>query len=297
MSRRAAFTGLMTAEGISLFGSRMTFVAVPWLVLVTTGSATQTGVVAFAEMLPYVLACASGGPLIDRLGPRRTSIAMDAVSVVAVGAIPVLHRAGHLTFGLLVTVVAVAGLIRGLGDTAKRAVFPRVVASAGVDLTRATAIHDGLARAGTLIGAPLAGVLVAATDAPSVLLIDAASFGVAAFLVALFVPVAARTNAAEINPSGELRLSYVGQLREGIAFVRRDRLMLGIMLMLFLTNLLDQAYGSVFVPVWAKEFFGSPIGLGLASGAFAAGAVTGNLAYTVLAPRLPRFPAGAPTRV
>ncbi|MDT5024838.1 MAG: hypothetical protein QOE61_1264, partial [Micromonosporaceae bacterium] len=75
--RRAAFSGLMAAEAISLFGSRMTFVAIPWLVLVTTGSATRTGIVAFAEMLPYVLASAAGGPLVDRLGPRRAAIGMD----------------------------------------------------------------------------------------------------------------------------------------------------------------------------------------------------------------------------
>ena len=135
MSRRAGFAGLMTAEAISLFGSRMTFVALPWLVLVETGSATRTGVVAFVEMLPYVVACAAGGPLIDRVGPRTASIVMDAASVVAVGAIPLLYRAGGLGFGALVLLVGVAGLVRGLGDTAKGVVFPAVVARAGVDLT------------------------------------------------------------------------------------------------------------------------------------------------------------------
>jgi len=138
------------------------------------------------------------------------------------------------------------------------------------------------------VGAPLAGVLVALTDAPTVLVIDAASFGVAAILIAAFVPgsVAASTKPVEEpEPAG----SYLGQLRQGIAFVRRDRLVMAIMLMLFVTNLLDQAYGSVLVPVWAKEVFGSPVGIGLLSAAFAVGAVSGNIAYTILAPRLPRF--------
>ncbi len=291
MSRRVGFAGLMTAEAISLFGSRMTFVALPWLVLVETGSATRTGVVAFAEMLPYVLACAAGGPLIDRIGPRRASIVMDATSVVAVGAIPLLYRAGGLGFGALVLLVGVAGLVRGLGDTAKGVVFPAVVERAGVDLTRATSLHDGLSRLSTLVGAPLAGVLVAVTDAPTVLFIDAVSFGVAAIIVAVFVPRAATARATTGTPDEEPEPhgSYLGQLREGVAFVRRDRLVLAIMLMLFVTNLLDQAYGAVFVPVWAKDFFGSPVGIGLVSAGFAAGAVAGNIAYTILAPRLPRF--------
>jgi MFS family permease len=288
VSRRAGFAGLMTAEAISLFGSRMTFVALPWLVLVETGSATLTGVVAFAEMLPYVVACAAGGPLIDRVGARRASIVMDGASLAVIGAIPLLYGAGRLGFGALAALVGVAGLMRGLGDTAKQVVFPAVVERAGVDLTRATSLEDGLSRATTLIGAPLAGVLVAVTDAPTVLLIDAASFGVAAVLVAAFVPrvIASPTSTADDQESGG---SYAGQLREGISFVLRDRLVLAIVLMLFVTNLLDQAYGAVFVPVWAKDFFGSPVGIGLVSAGFAVGAVAGNIAYTILAPRLSRF--------
>jgi MFS family permease len=273
---RRGFAGLMAAEAISLIGSRMTFVALPWLVLVTTGSATKTGIVAFAETLPYALGCAAGGPLIDRIGPRRTAIASDIVSALVVAAIPVLYRSGELPMG--------AGSVRAFGDTAKRVIFPSVVATARVDLTRATSVHDGLSRLALLIGAPVAGVLVAATDAPTVLFFDAASFGLAAILTGLCVPKPER----EAKPD-EAVPGYLRQLREGGSYVRTDRLVLGVLAMVFVTNLIDQAYGAVLVPVWAKEFFGSPVGLGLVSATFAAGAVGGNIVYTVLAPRLPRY--------
>ena len=163
---KRSFVGLMVAEGISLFGSRMTFVALPWLALVTTGSATKTGVVAFAEMLPYVVASAVGGPLVDRIGARRTSIKADIASVVLVGAVPVLYHTTGLSFAALVALVALAGTARGLGDTGKRVMFPRAVADAGVAMTRATSVHDGLSRLATLIGAPLAALLITVTDAP-----------------------------------------------------------------------------------------------------------------------------------
>ncbi|MFC7484426.1 hypothetical protein ACFQX7_36470 [Luedemannella flava] len=57
MNRRP-LVGLLVAETISNLGSRMTMVALPWLVLVTTGSAARTGLVAAVEILPYVLASA-----------------------------------------------------------------------------------------------------------------------------------------------------------------------------------------------------------------------------------------------
>ena len=150
-------------------------------------------------------------------------------------------------------------------------------------MTRATSLHDGLSRLATLVGAPVAALAVAATDATTVLLYDAASFGVAALIIAAWIRAAARVRRTAAAPS------YVADLREGLAYVRRDRLVLGIMAMLFVTNLLDQAHGAVFVPFWSNQVLGSPVGIGVTAGSFALGAVLGNLAYTVLAPRLPRF--------
>jgi len=58
VSHRKPLLGWLTAEAVSLTGTRVSMVAIPWFVLTTTGSATQTGLVAFAEMAPYVVATA-----------------------------------------------------------------------------------------------------------------------------------------------------------------------------------------------------------------------------------------------
>jgi len=283
---RRSFVALLAAEAISIFGSRMTFVAVPWLVLVTTGSATRTGVVAFAEMLPYVLVSAAGGPWVDRFGPARTSVVMDAASVVVVAGIPLLYRSGGLSFAALVGLVAVAGTLRGFGDTGKRVLFPAAVRAGDVSMSRATVVHDGLFRGAGLLGTPLAGVLISATDAPTVLFFDAATFAIGAVIVATLV----RVDVTPDEPPAPEKRSYLGQLKDGFDFVRQDRLLLGIAVMVFVTNLLDQANSTVFVPVWAKEIFGSPVGIGLVAASFASGAILGNIGYTFLANRFPRYP-------
>ncbi|MFK3981163.1 MFS transporter [Micromonospora sp. NPDC050397] len=301
MTSRRPLVGLLTAEAISLVGSRMSMVALPWFTLVTTGSAAKTGVVAFAEMLPYVLACGLGGPLLDRIGARRTSIVADLGSALALVAVPLLYRADLLGFGALVGLVAVAGLLRGFGDSAKMVIFPETVAVAGVEMTRATSLHDGLGRLATLLGAPLAGLLIAALDAQTVLLIDAGTFAAGALIVALTVP---RTRSAPVaDPERERepaereqserepaeRESYVQAIRAGLRFLWQNRLMRGILLLVFVTNLADAAYGTVLAPVWARDVVGSPVALGFLSATFAIGAVSGNVVFTVLAPRMPRF--------
>lgn len=284
MNRRPLI-GLLVAETISILGSRMTMVALPWLVLVTTGSAAQTGIVAAAEALPYVLAAGLGAPLIDRLGGRRVSVAADAASALVVGAVPLLADTGHLAFGALVALVLASGALRGFGDSAKDgAMFPQCVAASGMEMTRAVSLKDGLSRAAGLLGAPLAGGLVVLLGgAANVLLIDAVSFVVCAALVASLVP------AAPARHDEEEREPYFAALRGGLAFVRSDRLILGLLLMVSMTNLLDHAYGAVLVPLWAREVFGSALGIGIVSAGFGAGAVLGNVVFTYLAPKLPRW--------
>jgi MFS family permease len=282
---RRGFVGLLAAEGVSILGSRMSMLALPWFALVTTGSPAKTGLVAFAEMLPYVLACAGGGPVLDRIGARRASIFADAASALAVVSIPLLHAAGSLHFGVLVSLVGLAGLLRGFGDTAKRVVFPRVVEESGVVMTRATSLQDGINRLSGLLGAPLAGVLIAVFGAPNVLLLDAATFAFAAVAVAMSVP--------RVEPSTAVEEPYLRSLRAGLAFIAKTPLIRGGMVMLLATNLFDAAHSSVLAPVWARDVAGTAVALGALSACFGLGAVLGNVVFTAVGPRLPRFAAFA----
>ncbi|MDP9443869.1 MAG: MFS transporter, partial [Actinomycetota bacterium] len=137
---RRSLAGWLAAEAISLSGTRLSMIALPWFALTTTGSATLTGLVGFAEMGPYVLAKAFGGPLIDRLGARRVAVGADAASVVVVGAIPLLHGYGALSFPALLALVAVAGMLRGPSDAAKQALVPDIVDLAEVPMERVTGL-------------------------------------------------------------------------------------------------------------------------------------------------------------
>jgi MFS family permease len=275
---------LLVAESISMLGSRITFVALPWLVLTSTDSALLAGVAGFAEMLPYVLAGLLGGPIVDRVGPRPTAVAADAASVVAVAGIPLFVYADNVSFGSLLALIALAGALRGFGDAAKRALLPRAIAASGLSTERGTTLYDGMSRAATLVGLPLAGALIATLGPSTVLLFDAATFGVCAVLIGGLVRVGYAD--AAIEEAGEQ--GYAAALRSGFRHVREDRLILGIISMLFMTNMFDQAFATVFVPVWVREGPHGPAALGVVGTAFGLGAVAGNILFTILGPRLPR---------
>jgi MFS family permease len=284
VNRKAGLAGLLVGTTLSLLGSRMTMVALPWLVLVTTNSPGKTGIVGAVELLPYVLACALSGPLIDRIGGRKISILSDALSMVTVGTIPLLADTGRLGFPALLGLVAVTGLLRGLGDTAKHgAMFPQTVERAGTEMTRAASLVDGFSRGAGMVGVVLAGALITwFGGAANVLLFDALSFGLCALIIGLFVRVPGRAEHSEKEAYGQA-------LKSGVAFIRSDALVLGLAVMVAITNTLDQASSAVLSPLWAREIYGSAVGIGIIGASFGLGAVLGNIAFTILAPKLPRW--------
>jgi MFS family permease len=286
MTRRVPLVGWLAAEVVSLCGTRLSMIAIPWFVLTTTGSATMTGLVAFAEMGPYVVAKALGGPLIDRLGARRISVLADAASAGVVVAVPLLHLAGLLHVPVLVAVVALAGVLRGPGDGAKAALVPDVVDASGVPMERATGLHGVAERLASTAGAALAGLLVAVLGPVNALLLDAGSFAVSAALIAVTAPRRAQVTGAPPEKDAD---GYVAQLRAGWDFLRRDPVLVAMTVMVSLTNLLDQAYVVVLVPFWAHDSGHGASLVGLLFATFAAAATLGSLVASAWAHRLPRF--------
>jgi MFS family permease len=286
MSTRRPLYGWLTSEAISLTGTRVSMIALPYFVYTTTGSASKTGLVALAEMLPLVLLKILGGPIIDRVGPRRISIACDVLSVPVVGAIPLLHHVGHLSFPGFLALVAVAGALRGPGDGAKSALVPSLVEHAGVPMERATGLGSMVERSASMLGAGFAGGLVAAVGPANALVVDAVSFALSAAVLAW---ATRGIGGATVPAEGADEAPYLHQLHEGWRFLRGDRVLLGIAVMVALTNFLDIAWSSVLVPVWAKEYGGGAAAIGLLFAVFSGSSVLGALCAATWGERLPRY--------
>lgn len=282
MTTRAPFNALLVAYLVSVTGTSMSAIAIPWLVLTTTGSAAQTGLVAFAQLAPYVAAQLLAGPVVDRVGLRRAYVGGNATGAVAVAVIPACYALDVLTLPVLLVLVTAAGLFRGVADCAQAPLVPVAAELGNVPLERAAGLNGGANRLALTLGAPLAGVLVTLFGSPVVVAVDAGTFAVAAVISAIWLRVPRA-------PEQGRHSGYLRDLAEGLRFVRTDRLLLGIMAMVALTNLFDQGLMEVMVPVWVRDGVGSAAALGLISGVAGAGAVLGSLLGAWLGPSLPRW--------
>lgn len=285
--RRWPLTAVLTANAISATGRTLSLIGIPWFVLQTTGSAGRAGVVAFCATLPVVVSALIGGPVIDRIGRRRVSIASDLLCALSVGAIPVLHRADALPFWTLCALVALHGLAHTPGDTARYVLVPDLAEHAGTSLTRAASLFDAVERGARMLGAALAGLVIALLGAEVALLLDALTFLLSALLIGAGLrgvrgaePV---KGLAPVSPR-----TYGAELREGYAYLARTRLLAAVVLMVMFMNGIDQGWNAVLLPVHAERNLGGAAELGLVTAAFGAGGLLGALLYGAVGHRFRR---------
>jgi MFS family permease len=186
--RSRPLAALITAEVISTFGSQMTFLALPWFVLVTTGSTTRMGVVFAVELAPVALLGIPSGTVVTRLGARRSMLVADFARAPVIAAIPALHTVGALSFPLLLVLVGLVGSLNAPYFGAQRVVLPEIVGENEQSVAQANAFIEGGSRVASLLGPPTAGLLIVAFGVTNVVYIDAATYVVSFVLVKLLVP-------------------------------------------------------------------------------------------------------------
>lgn len=282
---REPFVALLIAQVISLTGNILTMLAIPWFVLVTTGSASKAGITVAVGAAPVIIAGVFGGAVVDRLGYKRASVIADIASGVSVLLIPLLYHTIGLDFWQLLALVFLGAILDIPGRTARSSLFPDLAERAGMELDRANSINQIAYRIAGLAGPPLAGLLIAIVGASNLLWIDAATFAVSASLVTLLVP---STPVEQMETTSKGLNRYLNEVREGFQFLRHDSLLFWLTLVTAVGNLLAEPLYGIVLPVYAEEIFGSAVDLGVMFAALAAGSIAGNVLYILFVSRLPR---------
>ena len=262
--RDRRIAALLGAEVVSSIGTQMTWLALPWFVLRTTGSPQQMTWVIIAEVLPIGVLGFWGGAIAARVGTRRTMLVCDIARAPLLASIPLLHSIGLLPFPVLLALVAATGVFIAPYFAVQRSVVPELVGEEQGDVAYATAFFQAANRLTIFLGPPAAGLLISLLGAAQILYVDAATYLVSFALVAAFV------HPPEVPaPAGS------GGVLAGVRFVLRDRL-LRVWTPAF--TLLDVCWQLLFasLPVLVVTMYhANPRILGWLFGALGGGAVIG----------------------
>ena len=275
--RSRSLAAIIGAELVSLTGSSMTYVAVPWCVLVTTGSTARMGWVLAAELVPVGLLGIPAGTLITRLGAKRTMNVADAARIPVMSAIPILHWTGHLTFPLLLACAFLLGCFMAPYYSSSRLILPEVLGNDETLVAQGSAFVQAGNQLTQLGGPILAGLLIAWLSAPAVLLIDAATYAFSFVVILLFVRAGKR-----VAPDESSRGLFAG-----LRYVVRDRVLGPMMAAAAFINFAAQGLIAMLPVLALRRFDGDPRIAGFFFAAFGAGALIGSLLAANVVRRVP----------
>ncbi len=291
MKKTHATLRFLASSALSLLGNSVAGVALPLILLATTGDALAAGTLALICSVPQLIIGVAGGAILDRVNRRNVSIVSDVISAASIALLPVVDMIWGLNFWWFVAL----GLLGSIGDipgmTARDAMYPAVTEYDGVDMQRFLGFSQSIESMVTIAGPALAAMLISFIGNVEALWFTAAmSFSAA--LVTCTIPgkvgkVAHAEHLSAREGAGLVRQS-LHALRTGMHVLFRSDgvLCASVSLSLGIVIILGSFQGLV-LPVFFTET-GEPALLGFTLSAMSAGMLAGSLVYSALTHKVSR---------
>ena len=224
--RDVAYRRLWTSILISSLGGQVTMLALPLTAAVLLqATPTQMGLLTAMEIVPFVLFSLPAGVWLDRVRKLPVYIAGECMLGLAVASVPLAWWAGWLTIHWLYVIGLLIGTVYTVAGSAAQIVLTHVVPR-----ERLVEAHAKNALAGSgaeVLGPGLAGALIKVVGAPLALLVDAVLLAFSA-LILRGVPV--REPLARPGGQGSPMAKFWADLKAGVRFVARHRLLVALAL-------------------------------------------------------------------
>lgn len=275
---------LWAGETVSLVGNATTSILLPLAaVLELHAGPGWMGALAAATWLPWLVIGLPAGAWVDRLDARRTMIVADIAAALTLITVPVAAWLDHLTLPHLVLAALAGGASTVFFRTAYTTIIPRLVDDAALDTANARLF--GTEATAMVVGPSVAARLAAAGGPAFGLAIDAASFLVSAVCLWRIKP----GRPAHGRDEEEQAEGLGARIREGLAFVLRDRYLPWLVVIGGLSNLGLTGYGALLVLYLVRD-------LGLTTDMvgwyFTTGAIGGVIGSVIAVPLARRIGTG-----
>ncbi len=272
LSRNRNYNLLWITQVVSELGSDISYIAFPLLILATSGSPLEMGIVSAASAAAHMVGELPGGVLADRFDRKKIMLLCDGCRALALGSLAVALLAGVYSFEHVLVVAVVEGLFASMFGPAEEATVPGIVHE--TQLSTAVARNTARTYIAGLVGPGLGGFLFSIHRMVP-FLVDAISYAVS-FVGLLFLRLPQReTDVVEDEePARESLLS-------GFGWVLRHRVIRTTLVWVVGSNLVFTALVIVILAL-AGEHEAGPGEIGIMMSFFGVGGLLG----AVVAPRL-----------
>ena len=256
-----------TGQSISLIGTWMQKTAVSWVIYSLTHSTFMLGLTLFASQFPSFLFSLMGGVVSDRYNRFKVLLTTQVASMIQASILAILILAGHYAVWEILSLSVMLGVINAFDVPARQSLVYEMIDDKK-DLPNALALNSSMVNLSRLIGPAIAGFVLEKFGDGTCFLLNALSFmAVIASLLLMKLPEYIK----QVHNK-----NVFGELREGLAYLKRTPSITFVIVMLGLISLFVLPF-STLLPVYAKDIFkgtastfgiiDSVIGLGAFSGA------------------------------
>lgn len=271
LRRHRDFRLLWTGETASRFGTAVSGVAIPLVAISVLDATTfQVGLLTAFAWLPWLVIGLPVGAWVDRLRRRPIMLAAAASSFVLLALVPLASTAGLLTVQLLLAAVVLTGIAAVFFQTAYTAYLPTLIDPA--DHAEGNAKLHGSASAAQIAGAGCGGLIIQLAGPVNGLLVDAATFLIAAACLAAIrhrEPKTSRTPEAA---------AIAAEIAQGLRLVAHDVWLRTLTIFGAVSNLALMGYQSIAVVFLVREVGLTPGTVGALIAAAGSGGIVGAFA-------------------
>ncbi len=230
-------------QGISLIGTWMQRIALPWIVYQQSGSALMLGLVALSGFAPSLLLAPVAGVLIDRWNRYHTVLAAQFLCLLQALLLACCNYSGVLTVGIIILLNSALGLINAFEVPARQAFLIELIDDKN-DYCSAVAVNSTIVNGARLIGPSLAGIIMTRSGEGLCFLCNGASY-LAVILALLMMKNLPVTNKPENN-------GFFLEMKEGLKYALSYKPLKNVLLLYGLICLAGWPC-TILMPVIARD--------------------------------------------
>jgi MFS family permease len=255
----SAFVRVWSAATISIFGTLITRVALPFAAIIVLGSgAIEVAVLRGLELGAMLLVGLVAGAWVDRLRRRPVLIWADLGRAALLGSIPVAYALGTLSYWHLLLVSGLAAVLTSFFDAADNAYLPSIVERER--LLEANSTIAASTSAAEFVGFGISGFLVQVLSAPIAILIDAVTYLISALLLATI------RRPEPPPPTREDREPVLVEIRDGLRLVLHDPILRAFVGAQMALAALWGVFGAIWLLFALEELGLGPAVVGIVAG-------------------------------
>ena len=277
--KESEYRKLLISTIINRFGDSLDAVGFTWLVYQITHSGTWSAIIFALNILPNVIIQPFTGALVEKLDKKKVIVVTHFLRGTVLIGFLAIYLLGCANGWIMAGFTFLITTIEAFNMPAGNAFLPSVIKKE--HMTHGMSLNATLSSAATLVGTGLSGAIIAAAGLKTVMMIDIITFFVAGLIILTIRCEQLEENLEQIK--GE---SYLTTLKEGIRYIRSERVIVNCIIIAVMLNMVLVPINALQAPLVSECYhLGSEL-LSVIGIAGSIGSILGSIMIPVVSKKL-----------